>query len=163
MNRIFCPLQTRLYAIPRQQLMVCPEHVCGILKLNIYLAACMLQINKDAISVSDIRGAWMQSALNRYCKVKIVSLLLDYLLLDFLLFNRKNEDLESKSMEFKMSVADCIVVKPDILLVVHFGIVCNSLNQRKNSLKKMSNIPKKYPLKVKKKSRSVLQWRKSLH
>lgn len=69
-----------------------------------------------------------------------------------MLFNRKNEDLESKSMEFKMSVADCIVVKPDIFLVVHFGIVHNSLNQRKSSLKKMLNIPKKYPLKVKKKN-----------
>lgn len=60
-------------------------------------------------------------------------------------------------MEFMVSVADFIVAKPDIFLVVYFGIVHNSLNQRKNSLKKMLNIAKKYPLKVKRKSKSILQ------
>lgn len=39
-------------------------------------------------------------------------------------------------MEFKMSVASCIMVKTDIFLMLHFGIVHGSLNQRKKSLKK---------------------------
>lgn len=61
-------------------------------------------------------------------------------------------------MEFKTSVADCIMLEWDVFLVLHFGIVHHSLNQRKNSLKNNVNIPQKYPLKMKKKkSKSVLQ------
>lgn len=45
-------------------------------------------------------------------------------------------------------MSDFSVVKPAVFPVVNFGMVHNTLNQRKYSLEKKRSSPKKYPLEV---------------